>query len=58
MAVSPRKTSKARKRLRRTNIKLHMPGLSPCPNCGALRKPHFVCPNCGYYDGKEIINKK
>ena len=58
MAVSPRKTSKARKRLRRTNIKLNMPGLSPCPNCGELRKSHFVCPHCGYYDGKEIINKK
>ncbi|GLB46765.1 50S ribosomal protein L32 [Philodulcilactobacillus myokoensis] len=58
MAVPKRKTSKARKNMRRSHINLSMPGLTPCPNCGELRKPHYVCPNCGYYDGKEIVNVK
>jgi ribosomal protein L32 len=35
MAVPARKTSKTRKRNRRGHIKLTVPGLAPCPNCGA-----------------------
>ena len=31
MAVPARKTSKTRKRLRRTNYKLLVPGMSACP---------------------------
>ena len=29
--------------------------MEPCPQCGELRLKHRVCPNCGYYDGKEHI---
>ena len=47
MAVPARKTSKTRKRMRRGHIKLTVPGLAACPNCGELRKSHMVCPNCG-----------
>ncbi len=56
MAVPARKTSKAKKRMRRGHIKLNVPGLTLCPNCGELRKSHMVCPNCGYYDGKQVVN--
>ena len=38
------------------NIVEQVPGLTPCPNCGELRKSHMVCPNCGYYDGKQVVN--
>ena len=57
MAVPARKTSKTRKRNRRGHIKLTVPGVAPCPNCGELRKSHMVCPNCGYYNGKEVVAK-
>lgn len=43
MAVPARKTSKTKKRMRRGHIKLSVPGLAPCPNCGELRKSHMVC---------------
>lgn len=56
MAVPARKTSKTRKRNRRGHIKLTVPGLAACPNCGELRKSHMVCPNCGYYDGKQVVD--
>lgn len=56
MAVPARKTSKTRKRLRRGHIKLATPNLSACPNCGELRASHHVCPSCGYYDGKQVVN--
>ena len=46
MAVPKRKTSKARRDKRRSNVwKLDLPGMVKCPKCGA----------CGTYDGKEII---
>ncbi|MDO4680387.1 MAG: 50S ribosomal protein L32 [Aerococcus sp.] len=57
MAVPKRKTSKQRKRLRRTHVKLTVPGMNPCPNCGELRKSHHVCSNCGYYDGRNVMEE-
>ena len=58
MAVPKRKTSKAKKRLRRTHYKLEVPGLTACPHCGELRQSHHVCSNCGYYGDKEVVNVK
>ena len=58
MAVPARRTSKTAKRLRRTHFKLSVTGISVCSNCGELVKSHTVCPHCGYYDGKQVINKK
>ena len=26
-----------------------------CPNCGANRLNHRVCPSCGYYNGKQVL---
>jgi large subunit ribosomal protein L32 len=52
-----RKTSKARKNKRRSNVwKLDAPAFSTCTQCGELKTPHRVCGNCGYYNGKQIIN--
>lgn len=58
MAVPARKTSKAKKAKRRTHFKLEVPGMNPCPNCGELKKSHHVCAACGFYDGKEVVNKE
>lgn len=56
MAVPKRKTSKARKNKRRSNVwKLQAPALAKCSHCGASKAPHRVCGNCGYYNDKEII---
>ena len=55
MAVPKNKTSKARKRARRANWKLEVPGMVKCPKCQALIMPHRVC---GYYKGVEVIKKE
>ncbi len=56
MAVPKRKTSKAKRDSRRApNMKKSLPGLSICPQCHQPKLPHRVCPNCNYYDGKEIV---
>jgi large subunit ribosomal protein L32 len=31
------------------------PALSQCPQCHAPKAPHRVCPACGYYKGKEVV---
>jgi large subunit ribosomal protein L32 len=55
MAVPKRKTSKARKNKRRSHGKLDTPGLTRCSHCHQFKMPHSVCPNCGFYAGREII---
>jgi len=57
MAVPKRKTSKARKRKRRTHWKLNTPNLIECPQCHELKRPHRVCPSCGYYKGEEVVGE-
>ncbi|NHW78518.1 50S ribosomal protein L32, partial [Escherichia coli] len=40
MAVPFRRTSKAKKRKRRTHVKLQLPGMNECSNCGEYRLSH------------------
>ena len=58
MAVPARRTSKTAKRMRRANFNLKITGLVKCANCGATIVSHRVCPSCGYYDGKEVVESK
>ncbi|HLS88876.1 MAG TPA: 50S ribosomal protein L32 [Sphingobacteriaceae bacterium] len=58
MAVPKRKTSKARRDKRRTHYKLTAAGLTPCPRCREPRLPHRVCPNCGYYRDRQVIEQE
>ncbi len=56
MAVPKHKTSKAKARGRKAiNMKLSVPSLVECGNCGNRILPHRVCPKCGYYKGKQVI---
>ncbi|MEW6725278.1 MAG: 50S ribosomal protein L32 [Bacillota bacterium] len=58
MPVTPkRKTSKARRDKRRANWKLSVPGLIECPQCHELKMPHRVCPNCGYYKNRTVVEQ-
>jgi len=55
MAQPKRKHSKSRTGKRRSAHKLSPPSLVECPRCLQLMKPHHVCPTCGYYAGKEVV---
>ncbi|MFH1878383.1 MAG: 50S ribosomal protein L32 [Candidatus Omnitrophota bacterium] len=46
--------SKARGRKRRTHDKLDAPSVSKCDQCGKPKRPHYVCPHCGYYGGTQV----
>ena len=58
MALPKRKTSKARRDKRRSHFGLKSPLLDRCPQCHSPKLPHHVCPTCGYYAGREVIEIK
>ena len=55
MAVPKRKKSKMRVRQRRGQVKAEHAQVQACPNCGAMRRDHRVCPACGMYNGRQVL---
>ncbi|HEY2824549.1 MAG TPA: 50S ribosomal protein L32, partial [Gemmatimonadales bacterium] len=39
----------------RAHDALKASGLSECPNCHEPKVPHRVCPHCGQYKGREVV---
>ncbi len=58
MAVPKRKTSKSKRNMRRSHDALTIPTLSTCPECGEMKRSHVVCPHCGMYKGRQVIEIK
>ena len=57
MAVPARRTSKTKKRMRRTHLKKETRSIVSCPNCGESIQPHRACTKCGFYKGKNVLEK-
>ena len=55
MAVPKRRTSKRMRGHRRSHDALTLPTLISCSNCSTLIRPHRVCPHCGHFKGKEVL---
>ena len=55
MGVPKRKTSKARRDKRNAHRAVTAPSLSRCPQCNEQRLPHRVCPGCGYYHDRLVL---
>lgn len=54
MAPLPkRRISTARAGKRQQNIKIARKTLVICPNCGAKKLPHRICPKCKTYAAKK-----
>jgi large subunit ribosomal protein L32 len=49
------KQSRTRRDKRRTHDALKASNLVQCSNCGEMRLPHRVCPECGHYKGREVF---
>ena len=58
MAVPKKKTSKAKSRSRRASAWTPQDhrSRSICPRCGAAKRPHVVCGNCGWYAGRQAVD--
>jgi large subunit ribosomal protein L32 len=55
MGVPKRRQSSARRDKRRAHDRLNPPTFSLCPQCHEPLMPHHICPHCGAYKGKEIL---
>jgi len=55
MAVPKRRTSRAKRDKRRSHHALTSPNPSVCPQCNAPKLPHRVCPSCGSYKGRTVV---
>lgn len=58
MAVPTRRRGHAKQGQVRQHTKLSVVNTVTCPNCGAEIRPHHVCPNCGFYNGKKVKDVK
>ena len=54
-ALPKRKTSHSRKNSRRAHDKLTVGSIILCSHCRRPHLAHHVCPNCGYYAGREVL---
>lgn len=55
MAVPKKRTSSMKKRQRRSHQALKVPNVIACPKCNEPVLPHHVCPACGHYKGRQIL---
>ena len=58
MAVPKRRRSKTKRLSRRSHDALTVTTTATCKNCGAKVLPHHVCPECGQYNGKQVVETK
>ena len=57
MAVPKRKTSQSKRNMRRAHDKITVAGMSACPECSKMMRPHYACQSCGHYKGREVVAK-
>jgi len=56
VAVPKRRKSRSERDKRRANHdKVAAPNLVPCANCGEQILSHRVCPSCGFYKGRKVV---
>ncbi|HEV7282803.1 MAG TPA: 50S ribosomal protein L32 [Pirellulaceae bacterium] len=56
MAVPKRKQSNSRTGARRSHHAKTPRQLSTCPKCSEQIPSHVVCPTCGYYMGRVVVD--
>jgi large subunit ribosomal protein L32 len=56
MAVPKRRKSKSKTRMGRANKGMTAPKWVKCPQCSAAVLPHRVCPTCGHYQGRQVVD--
>ena len=55
MAVPKRRTSHARQGKRRSHHHITPTQVQYCNRCEQPVLHHHVCPNCGFYQGREVV---
>lgn len=56
MSVPKQHHTKARQARGRVRYVKKAKSLASCPKCGASVLSHRICPQCGFYKGREYVN--
>lgn len=54
-ALPKQRISRHRQGNRRRHHWIPALNLVPCRNCGEMKRSHHVCPSCGVYRGRQVI---
>ncbi|NQU08970.1 MAG: 50S ribosomal protein L32 [Candidatus Abyssubacteria bacterium] len=55
MAQPRSNLSRTRRDKRRSHLALKAPNVMKCPNCARPTLAHRVCPECGFYKGRQVV---
>jgi large subunit ribosomal protein L32 len=55
VGLPKKKVSSSRRGQRRSHDHIHVPPLMTCPQCRHRKPTHQVCPNCGTYNGIDVL---
>jgi len=58
MAVPKRKHSNSRTGKRRAHDAKKLRQVEYCPKCSVVVPSHAVCPRCGWYQGRQVVEVK
>lgn len=53
--VPKKRTSRSSRDARRAHDALNAPNLVACSQCKELKPAHVVCPHCGSYAGRQVL---
>ena len=56
MPVARQRHTKPRRDRARVHLEMKSVKTVTCSNCSTQTMPHVVCPKCGFYKNKEVIN--
>lgn len=48
--------NRSQSKSRRSHHALKSPTLAVCKNCGANHRPHHMCLECGFYNGRQVMD--
>lgn len=48
--------TRAHTKNRRSHHALENPVLATCTNCGEKHRPHHMCLDCGFYNGRQVLD--
>ena len=58
VGLAKKKVSSSRRGQRRSHDRIELPPLMNCPQCRKRKPTHQVCPNCGTYNGNQVLTIK
>ncbi|MFM7163720.1 MAG: 50S ribosomal protein L32 [Actinomycetota bacterium] len=58
MPQPKRRHSKSRSRKRNSHNAIKPRQLAKCPQCGTSAPTHVICPNCGFYQGRTLVEEQ